>query len=178
MTPARRRRELDPLPSPTPTMNLADLGHGPANTAAISELEAAAGALPRDYHAFLEKHNGVRPIPDEFTFVARDGRAESSAVRFFLPVSSESGGETIESYRVDLRGRIPPDAIPVAADDFGNLVLLRVRGESAGRVDFWDHEKEALGEEDGDLERPASPIAESFAEFLKRLAVGDATAGA
>jgi hypothetical protein len=63
----------------------------------------------------------------------------------------------------DLVGDVmPPGALPVAQDWGGNYYCLMVTGSEAGRIVYWDHERD-LGEHHTD------PVAESLNEFLDSL---------
>ena len=37
-------------------------------------------------------------------------------------------------------GRIPLDYLPIANDDFDNIICLVVKGADTGKVNMWDHE--------------------------------------
>jgi hypothetical protein len=57
-------------------------------------------------------------------------------------------------------GRLPEGTIPIAYDPFGNLILLGIRGESKGKVLFWDHESEL--DEEGAAIVTLAPTFEGF----------------
>jgi hypothetical protein len=116
---------------------------GAASREAIAALEKRYGALPPDYAAFLGAHDGATPPGNELT-----GTNGNIYVRRFLLAAEILGWA----------GRIeffPPELIPVAEDDFGNVIGLSSEDH---RVYFWDHEVDGL-----------TLIAGSFGQLLERL---------
>jgi hypothetical protein len=93
--------------------------------------------LPESYKAFLLKHNGGRPIPNEFAVPGWGG----SCVHRFLGFGGDQGN-SIEAYSDIYGGRLPAGFVPIALDPAGNLVCVSTRPESDGHVYFWDHEQE------------------------------------
>jgi hypothetical protein len=63
---------------------------------------------------------------------------------------------------------MPEEMLPIAADAGGNLVLLALAGQDAGKVFFWNHEIEALVEDPASSEH-LNLIANSFQEFCEGL---------
>ena len=96
-------------------------------------------------------------------------------VRTLLPIADEQqvGFENlhsfIETYKIAQR-RLPDEMIPIASDPFGNLFCLAVEGDDAGKVLFWDHEREPDDDEEEVTSFPnVRFVADSFEEFLASL---------
>jgi hypothetical protein len=135
--------------------------------AAINDFEKRHGiVLPSDYKAFLQFHNGGRPIPNCFHFT--DGSSGSDVQEFFSLTGGRKTGRLDYILQI-YAGRIPNGLLPVASDSFGNAICVGLVGSDfAGHVLFWDHELES------DVGEPAStenltPIARSFSEFIDGL---------
>ncbi len=120
--------------------------------------------LPRDYRAFLIKHNGGLPKPDVFEF---KGQQAGSSVNRFFHIGLEKNYSITEQRKV-YKGRIPNDLFPIACDPFGNLICIATRGKQYGALFFWDHEWEAECGIDPDYSN-VTPIADTFNEFLEGL---------
>jgi cell wall assembly regulator SMI1 len=132
----------------------------------VAALERQIGRrLPEDYREFMLRHNGGRPKPDGFEFALRKGADASSAVEWFLSLHDGEHSNLERTIRF-MRGRFPPDTMPIASDAFGNKVLLGLDGKIRGKVYFWDHEREPDGDADWsniDL------VADSFDSFMSGL---------
>jgi hypothetical protein len=127
----------------------------PASDGQIAEFEKIEGVtLPADYRAFLQIHNGGRPIPDAFRF----GSDPGSLLNTFYELG-EGEGETrdLQTKCDRYRGRIPPTMMPIGCDAGNNIILLGVHGEARGRVFFLDQMNP----------RPIFEIASSFEAFLR-----------
>lgn len=108
----------------------------------VEAFEAKLGRrLPDSYRAFLLSYNGGRPKPSVFRFVLKNGKQSDSSVHWFLSLH-EGEHSNLERELRSLKGRIPPDTLPIAIDPFGNVVLLGISGETRGKIYFWDHEEE------------------------------------
>ena len=131
----------------------------------ISEVESGLNAtFPPEYKKFLLKHNGGYPDPG--TFSVGDS-SEESHVSYFFAIHDGDSSNLLKTLKL-VENRIPPNMLPIAYDDFGNLILLVVGGERAGQIFFWDHEKEYEMNEN-DLEAPLTKLSDSFEAFLSKL---------
>jgi len=130
----------------------------------IVELEFRLGVqLPTDYQRFLREQNGGRPSPKAFEGPTGDG----SIVHFFFTLNRQSPHYWIHEELDTYEQRVPPHLLPIASDDFGNLVLLDLGAKSVGAIHFWDHENENL---DGDpWWDNIAFIAPSFTDFVNGL---------
>ncbi|AGA28933.1 SMI1/KNR4 family protein [Singulisphaera acidiphila] len=137
---------------------------GGASEDDIRSLERRIGVdLPVDYRTFLAKENGGRPRPTAFEGPNGDG----SVVHFFFTLDPNASHYRLHEKIDTYAGRIPEGLLPIACDDFGNLVLLDVGAKSVGAIYFWDHEEENM---DGDpFWDNISFISASFAEFVESL---------
>lgn len=124
--------------------------------------------LPNAYARFLLEFNGgttvrnIHDIPGKGDFV----------VEQFLGLSSRSGDDLLsvwESYR----HRMPPEMIPIAYVDGGDLVCLCVSGPDVAKVYFWNHEHEA-DEGETPTRDNLIRIADGFKGFLDSLREPDA----
>ena len=89
----------------------------------------------------------------------RFDRYESEAA----PYAWEMEHDNLLRYVAMYRGRLRADLLPIAHDPLGNLLCIATGGEGAGRIYFWDHEREADG---GEIRL----LAESLPAFLANLA--------
>jgi hypothetical protein len=114
--------------------------YGLASAGAIARVESLASvSLPGSYKAFLRASNGGKPIPDEFLIPGWSGR--SSAVHRFFGI--HDGPNSNLQRKIDVyQDRLPPDFIPIANDQYGNLLTLGLAGTTRGKIYFWDHEDE------------------------------------
>ena len=122
-------------------------------------LEKNLGAqLPADLVASL---NNREPISEgHVAFVAGD-------TVWDVRTTFTLGGARMDADQLDrvyeLVGDVmPPGALPVAEDWAGNFYCLLVAGSEAGRIVYWDHERD-LGDHHTD------PVAQSLNEFLDSL---------
>jgi len=122
--------------------------------------------LPLEYKNFLLKHNGGKCEPCDFTFIEDDEESSSSVRRFYA-----IGGiddyydlqESIDNYINDEK-RLADNYIPIAEDDFGNLMCISCNDSNKGQIYFWNHEGE-----DESSESNLYFIASSFDEFVENL---------
>jgi hypothetical protein len=114
--------------------------------------------LPAEYRAFLGRTNGGKPSRGCFRY--RAGPYGDAKVRYFY--SDHAGRGSLERARSILQPpgyeRIPRHLLAIAADAFGNQIVLETDGDRAGSIWFWDHET-------GDLHFVASTLQ----QFLDRL---------
>ena len=137
---------------------------------AVASLEATLGyALPPSYRRFLLAENGGEPVNPVFhTSRAGEGYSDS-AVRYFFSIADKSTFSLKYKYEIySGAGRIAKEMLPIATDAGGNLVVLAITGEQAGRVFFWNHEVEGLADNSASTEHLAS-VANSFEEFCDGL---------
>lgn len=136
---------------------------------AVASFEASIGVrLPADYRTFLLGTNGGEPHNPVFSF-GPDGTYLDSAVRYFFSVSENFTFSLAHKFDIYTRAtRVPAGMLPIATDPSGNLVLLAIKGEDAGKVYFWNHEMEGLVENPSSKEHLAL-LANSFDEFCGRL---------
>lgn len=129
----------------------------------LNDLEKLLGnTLPRFYREFLKNTNGGRPKSQEFSFITKDGTQENDNVHYFYALYSGKVGNLRR--KIDIfKDRIPEDTVPIACDDFGNQILLRLGNQPDGPVYFWDHELELEGGETTQI----APSLESFIASLK-----------
>jgi len=137
---------------------------------AVASLEVALGyALPSDYRQFLLAKNGGEPVNPVFQTTSADRGYSDSAVRYFFSIADKSTFSLKYKYEVySGAGRIAKEMLPIAADAGGNLVVLAIAGEQAGKVFFWNHEVEGLADNPASTEHLAF-VANSFKEFCDGL---------
>jgi len=138
--------------------------------AAIAAFEGKIGfALPLDYRAFLSEFNGGEPQNPVFEWKSRGDSYADSAVRYFFSITEKPTFSLLHKYTIYAgAGRIAPEMLPIAGDSGGNLVLLALAGENAGRLFFWDHDIEGVVENSTSADH-LIPIANSFGEFCDKL---------
>jgi hypothetical protein len=95
--------------------------------------------LPLEYKAFLQKNNGGRPTPNVFRVSELNNFGQ---VLDFFAID-----DPVESCRIDwnfdvLSGRMPSGFLPIACEDGGNIICIRVDSRNCGKVYYWDHENE------------------------------------
>jgi cell wall assembly regulator SMI1 len=153
--PAGLRTEMAKVTREHAEADPGSLGSGnPATDEQIAELEKIEGiTLPADYRAFLQTHNGGRPIPDQFPIGADNG---SLLDAFFRLGEGEGRISDLQTNCDQFRGKIPHSMMPIGRDARGNIILLGVHGEPYGRVFFLDYMNP----------RPIFEIAPSFEAFL------------
>lgn len=116
--------------------------------------------LPEEYRSFLAQYNDVRPEPN----VYRAGEV-TTGIEYFFGVSSEENHDLVRQNRVTYAGRLPGKVLAIAYASGGNLICLNM---SEGSVYFWDHEKEATGDQDPNYTN-MTKLASTFDEFITNL---------
>jgi hypothetical protein len=121
-------------------------------------------SLPSDYADFLKRYNGGRPIPKRFHIPTAEGHRTGQVLDFF------GVDDPVQSCRLDWNarvfpGRTPADFLPVACEDGGNIICMRLGQNEFGSVYYWDHHMKTEQPSDGSLFR----IAGSFSGFLSAL---------
>jgi hypothetical protein len=135
----------------------------PITEADIDELEQSLGvALPTSYRAFLLRHNGGRPIPEN---IFGDDRSGSMLNHFFSVKDDEDVYSTIVVQRDMFKDRIPFDLLPIGIDAGGSRVCMGITPENYGKIYFW-----AMYDEAGPGRKPwrrnIRLVANDFDEFL------------
>ncbi len=126
-------------------------------------------SLPKSYKKFLLENKNFDFSEKEKNIFIVNKTKFSGVLRFFYEFSSNINDDIL--YHLKLyRYRIPKNMISIACDNYGNQILLSVKGPDYGKVYFWDHEQEA------DTENGEEPsynnltlIANSFDEFMNGL---------
>lgn len=132
-----------------------------------AEIEAAEKELGRQippaYRELLLHHNGGFPDRSEFEV---DGKPVS--VKAFLGIGGPDDTLDIDYVLETFGDRMPTNLFPIARDPGGNLITIGTEGPQAGKVFFWDHEREA---DDGEppTDQNLKLIAETFDDFLRKL---------
>lgn len=140
--------------------------------AEIEEVENFVGlTFPYEYKAHLLQYNGGECEPNIFSFW-ENGRETNSDINWFLgihPEEDENLMDFIQSYKIE-QMRLPRHILPFAFDSFGNLICISCGGSDAGKIYFWDHEKEVdyMGSDDLNYSN-LYLIANNFDEFLDGL---------
>lgn len=123
--------------------------------------------LPLEYRLFLLNHNGGECEPSVFIFT-ENGIESDSSVRSFFAIGGIDDDydleENIDIY-INEEKRLLDGLIPIAEDDFGNLICICCEGSNTGRIYFWDHENE----DEDDLSANLFLVSNSFNEFIDNL---------
>lgn len=123
--------------------------------------------LPKDYRAFLIKHNGGSPTIDYFNF--KDDKNDGSDIRYFLGIYPDEYRNLLGFLKI-YNERLPNNIFPIGYDSGGNLICISVKGPDRGKIYFWNHEMEA---DPAQGEVPdysnLTLIADSFDEFINSL---------
>lgn len=153
----------------------------------IEKLEKEIGFLfPSDYKDFLLRHNGGSIRPENFKYVSQAGCTEkldnitfekSSAIyNFFGIVPPKHHSYTAVGLRIARSNilndeKIPDDVLPIADTGTGDIIFIKLTGETSGYIYIWLHEKLVDADDSGNLPQcyNAHYIAPSFSEFLESL---------
>ena len=121
----------------------------PVSAAQLAEAETRLAALgmpiPPSYKAFLAAQDGGKPVRNSFSFEQR-GRQQHDLVRLFFGIGPSANGDLVGK-AATARDDVPAGVLPIAADSFGNLILIDGRNGGDGPIVFWDHEE---GFDDGE----------------------------
>jgi cell wall assembly regulator SMI1 len=110
----------------------------PVSEAEVAQVESELGVrLPDQYREFLLKYNGGSPQPPAFRYGT--GPYTDSLVQIFNCIRPGDYTDLRKQAQV-FKGRVPDDMLPIAADPFGNIIAIGVKGDATGKVFFWDHE--------------------------------------
>jgi hypothetical protein len=134
----------------------------PVSELALRRAERALGVtLPADYRTFLLTHNGGRPVPSGFKLNV-NGEPKPWAIHFFLGVDDPEDSCCLQWCESLTRNTRPPGTIPIASDDFGNFIYLRLSEPLRGSVHF------GATPSDGQNVRLVH-ISDSFSDFVECL---------
>ncbi|MBK1645182.1 hypothetical protein CKO25_11100 [Thiocapsa imhoffii] len=129
--------------------------------------------LPSDYKKFLLRTNGGYPEKGAFMIDFGHDRIQIGHVNYFLSIYDGEHSNLVD-YVKTYTERLPEGLLPVAYDDQGNLVVLKINGENKGKVYFWDHDQE--GYDDYDPEKPEMGfVADNFDKFISELGKADSS---
>jgi cell wall assembly regulator SMI1 len=110
----------------------------PVSLAAIAEFERRTDiTLPHSYREFLAKYNGGEPTPDRL--LVQGWHGTSTCINCFFGLG-EGGFYDLEESLENAADYIPPSTLPIASDSGGNMLCLKLSGDNAGSIYFWDHE--------------------------------------
>jgi hypothetical protein len=110
----------------------------PLRDADLDEFEKRFGIrLPAEYRAFLLQHNGGRVEP-------RTLRALRSAqIHYFVSIGPPVDAAYYwDTFKHPTCPRMPPEHIPIARCEGGDLLTLVIDGPERGQIFHWDHEEE------------------------------------
>jgi len=140
--------------------------NGPLDAARLAAFEAQVGAkLPDEYREFLLTHNGGELSPDELVLPGETEPFSSLAGPLF---GLHDGPSALDEVWENCDGEVPPELLAFAQDVGGNLLCIGIRGESRGRVYFWDHDGADPGADEPGWDN-VTPLARSFGAFLNHL---------
>jgi hypothetical protein len=114
------------LKEPRPPASAADL-----ETAEERLAELGLRILPSD-KAFLAEQDGGKPVRNAFSF-QQHGREQNDLVRLFYGIAPSPNGALVEEAET-ARDQLPAGLLPIASDNFGNLILLDTRDDGDGPV--------------------------------------------
>ncbi|HLK57118.1 MAG TPA: SMI1/KNR4 family protein [Chthonomonadaceae bacterium] len=122
--------------------------------------------FPKAYREFLQTYNGGRPEKGHFSFL-RDGIEFGVLVDWFLGIHEKENDNLLKYYRI-YKDRIPSDLLPIAHTPGGNLICLAWKGNTFGKIFYWDHDGEV---EEGEIPdyRNVYMVAGDLESFLKML---------
>ena len=105
----------------------------------LAALERRLGAkIPADFIASLTNRE---PICEGNVALVIGNRIRDVRTTFRLDSSDDDS--QIDSVYHLVGDVVPPNALPFAEDWAGNLFCLMLDGKDAGKVVFWDHERDA-----------------------------------
>ncbi|MFT2721977.1 SMI1/KNR4 family protein [Deinococcus sp. A31D244] len=146
----------------------------PVTAADLDRFEQAHGlGIPAAYRAFLLKHNGGSPSPENFR-VAMEPRLHTrrsqtrlfgTAVEFFLSLNAENVSIRVQWPYVT-EGRLQVGLFPIAYCG-GDLLCLSTREDTRDQVFYWFSDEEDGVRADGD--RNLYVVAPTFEDFLEQL---------
>ena len=117
--------------------------------------------MPDDYRDFLFRNNGGRPTPNAFPIEGLPNNP-LGVIQCFFGIDDPIESCNITWNHEVHEGRIPPNLLPIACDDGGDLICISMYGDDAGAVLFWDRHQESGRPSYDNVYR----IAPSFSEFI------------
>jgi SMI1/KNR4 family protein SUKH-1 len=139
----------------------------PVSAERLAEAEARLAdigtRIPPSYKAFLGQQDGGKPVRNVFSFRQHD-RDQEDLVRLFFGIAESPNGDLV-SEADTARDRLPADVLPIATDNFDNLVVLDGRDGRDGPVLFWDHEFQSDPPSEDDLVWVAPDLETFLAEL-------------
>jgi hypothetical protein len=145
---------------------------GPIDRTRLHELERRLGtSLPDDYRDYLIAHNGG--APEARLFLPPGKSKPFTCLSHTMFGLHEADGQLDKVYGICL-DYLPSSVVAFAEDTGGNLFCVTVRGKRRGKIYFWDHHRQALGDEEPTFENVNLLfVAESFREFLNGLRINE-----
>jgi hypothetical protein len=141
----------------------------PVSTETLAEAEARLAELgmriPPSYKAFLAEQDGGKPVRNAFSFQQHE-QQQDDLIRLFYGIAASPNGDLV-ARAATARDSLPAGVLPIAADSFGNLVLLDGRNDGDGPVLFWDHEFESDPPDEDDLFWVAPDLATFLADLTE-----------
>jgi len=111
----------------------------------IVALENSLGVrLPSSYRSFLLKYNGGRPTPEYFP-IQNYAPSDFGGIQLFFGLKWKIKSCNLDWEYSTMSGRFPGDFLPIAGDDTGNLLCMKLKGGQGtdeGVILYWDHEDE------------------------------------
>lgn len=140
-------------------MNIIDSNkYGKLEESALVDFEKHISAkLPVEYKKYQLEHNGGKPFPHDFIISKKEGE---DSLHHFYGLHNGPDYLQLRSNYDAYRDRMPQEIIPIADDPCGNQICIGIKGKYAGKIYFWDHEKES---------KKPKEIAGSFNQFLNSL---------
>jgi cell wall assembly regulator SMI1 len=124
----------------------------------IQSVETRLGAdLPPSYRTFLSQ-----PFTQPADLLTFPSDGSEFTVQDFLRLDDGADYLQLDSTFERVRHALPQGVIPFAADIAGNFYCIVLRGAKAGRVVWWDHERE-VGDDH------VEDIAASLDDFMSSL---------
>lgn len=143
----------------------------------VAAFEGKLGVrLPEDYRRFLAECNGGC---HGGSWVYTDGAGNPSEadidVHHVYGLREESYLRLPPNGWWRAEGVLPRELLEIMDDSFGNLICIALSGLHRGRVFFWLLDDPDPEDWDGRIESSSAiqPIADTFAEFIERLAPED-----
>lgn len=148
-------------------MNIIDSNkYGKLEESALVDFEKRIGArLPSEYRIYQLNHNGGKPSPNDFIISKKEGE---DSIHHFYGLHNGPDYLQLRSNYDTYYNRMPQEIIPIADDPFGNQICIGINGKYAGKIYFWDHERE-LNQFGRFNWLNIIKIADSFDQFLNSL---------
>jgi len=93
--------------------------------------------FPAEYRAFLLAHNGGGVEPCAF------GEHPTGLIQYFLSIGPPiDAARCWDTFKNPEYPRMPPEYIPIARCEGGDLLTMVIDGPKRGEIFYWDHEEE------------------------------------